>query len=92
LIIGILVGVANSIFLNLKERSVIESMSYTITSGIKFAIENSINKIYLNKDDNFKLKDILQINEKELISGLKWSYTTNGSYNKDGTYSLRDET
>lgn len=92
LIIGILAGVAISHFLNLKERSVIESMSYTITTGLDLAVENVVNWIYLEGNRTFKLKDILIINEKELVPGLKWNYTTNGGYNKDGTYSLRDET
>jgi type II secretory pathway pseudopilin PulG len=90
--IGVLVFFLFPNLLNLKEKSVIESMSYTITTGIEHAIENSISWMYLERDQFFKLKDILVINEKELVPGFKWNYTTNGPYNKDGTYSLRDET
>jgi len=92
LVIGVLAGIAIPLFFNLKEKSVIESMSYTITTGLDLAVENSVNWMYLEGNSSFKLEDILKINEKELVPGLKWNYTTNGDYNKDGTYSLRDET
>jgi len=92
IITGILAFVIVPNFLNIKEKSVIESMFYTVTTGIDLAIENSINRMYLDANTTFKLKDILKINEQELVPGLKWNYTTNGAYNRDGTYSLRDET
>jgi len=92
LVIGLLAGMAIPYFSYLKERSVIESISYTVTTGLDLAVENAANWIYLEGNSTFKLKDILIINEKELVPGLKWNYTTSGWYNKDGTYSLRDET
>jgi len=92
IITGILAFVIVPNFLNIKEKSVIESMFYTVTTGIDLAIENSINRMYLDANTTFKLKDILKINEQELVPRLKWNYTTNGAYNRDGTYSLRDET
>jgi len=91
-IIGLLVSVALPKFLNLKAHSIIESMSYTLTSGLKEASETAINYSYLEDNATFKLADILYIPQEELTNGLKWNYTTNGSYNVDGTYSLRDET
>jgi len=91
-IIGILASVAFEKFFNLKQHSVIESMSYTLTSGLKQAISLAENYMYLENNDTFKLGDVLKIPEENLDTGLKWNYTTNGSYNKDGTYSLRDET
>ncbi|WOE68743.1 type II secretion system protein [Hydrogenimonas thermophila] len=92
IVIGLLAAVGISHFINLKERTVIESMSYTVTTGLDLAVQNAINWMYLEGSSTFKLDDILIINEKELVPGLKWNYTTNGDYNKDGTYSLRDET
>jgi prepilin-type N-terminal cleavage/methylation domain-containing protein len=92
LIISLLSAVAIPKFLNLKCHTVIESMSYTLTSGVDEAIELALNYIDLENNTSFKLGDVLKINEKELISGIKWNYTTKGSYNVDGTYSLRDET
>ena len=91
-IIGLLVSTALPKFLNLKAHSIIESMSYTLTSGLKEAVETAINYSHLEDNTTFKLADVLYIPQKELTSGLKWNYTTNGSYNVDGTYSLRDET
>ena len=91
-VIGILISVAIVSFYKLKAHSVIESMSYTLTSGVHEAAELASNYMYLENNFTFKLGDILYISEKELVKGLKWNYTTNGSYNKDGTYSLRDET
>ena len=91
-IIGILTSVAIVSFYKLKAHSVIESMSYTLTSGVHEAAELASNYMYLENNSTFKLGDILYISEKELVRGLKWNYTTSGSYNKDGTYSLRDET
>ena len=91
-VLGILSAVAIPKFFNLKQHSVIESLSYTLTSGVSEAIELAENYMYLEENKSFKLGDVLKINEQELDSGLKWNYTTRGAYNKDGTYSLRDET
>jgi len=90
-IIGILSAVAIPKFLNVKNHSVIESMSYTLTSGVKNATELALNYMYIEDNTSFKLNDVLFINELELVKNLKWNYTQSGSYNKDGTYSLRDE-
>jgi len=90
-IIGVLSAVAIPKFLNVKNHSIIESMSYTLTSGVKNATELALNYMYLEDNNTFKLEDILFINELELTSGLRWNYTEAGSYNSDGTYSLRDE-
>ncbi len=91
-IIGLLATVAIPRFLNLKNHSVIESMSYTLTTGLNEALETASNYMYLENNTTFKLGDILHINEQKLVSGIKWNYTTRGKYNRDGTYSLRDET
>ena len=91
-IIGILSAFAIPKFLNLKYHTVIESMSYTLTTGVKNAVELASNYMHLENNTSFKLRDVLKINEQELAPGLKWNYTTNGGYNTDGTYSLRDET
>ncbi|WP_456480003.1 prepilin-type N-terminal cleavage/methylation domain-containing protein [Nautilia sp.] len=91
-IIGLLSSFVLPRLLNLKAHSVIESISYTLTTGTDQALEAAANYIYLENNTSFKLRDILKINEQQLVPGLKWNYTTNGSYNKDGTYSLRDET
>ncbi len=91
-VLGILSSVAIPKFFNLKQHSVIESMSYTLISGVSEAVELAENYMYLEDNNSFKLGDVLKINEQELDSGLKWHYTTSGAYNKDGTYSLRDET
>ena len=91
-IIGLLSMVAIPKFKELKNHSVIESMSYTLTTGVHEAVELAVNYMDLENNTTFKLGDVLHINEEELVYGLKWNYTTNGSYNKDGTYSLRDET
>ena len=89
---GILSAIAIPKFLNLKYHTVIESMSYTLTSGLNEAVELASNYMNLENNTSFKLGDVLKINEEELVSGIKWNYTTNGGYNVDGTYSLRDET
>jgi len=91
-IIGLLASVLVMKLKNIKNRTVIESMSYTLVSGLKNAVELASNYMYLENNTTFKLGDVLKITEQELAPGLKWNYTTNGSYNTDGTYSLRDET
>jgi len=91
-IIGLLVAIALPKFFKLKNHTIIESVSYILSNGINQAVETAINYMDLEHNTTFKLKDILIIKQKELTTGLKWNYTTNGSYNKDGTYSLRDET
>ncbi len=91
-IIGLLSIIAIAKFKELKNHSVIESMSYTLTTGVHEAVELAVNYMDLENNTTFKLGDVLHINEEELAYALKWNYTTNGSYNKDGTYSLRDET
>jgi prepilin-type N-terminal cleavage/methylation domain-containing protein len=91
-IIGILAAVAIPKFNKLKYHSVIESMSYTLTSGVKEAVSLAVNYMDLENNTSFKLGDILKIPNQEIAPGLRWNYTTNGAYNVDGTYSLRDET
>jgi len=91
-IISLLSAIALAVFNKLKSHAVIESMSYTHTTGVSKAISLALNYYDIEKNDSVKLGDILVIPNLELVSGLKWNYTTNGSYNKDGTYSLRDET
>jgi len=91
-IIGILAAVAIPKFNKLKYHSVIESMSYTLTSGVKEAVALAVNYLDLENNTSFKLGDILKIPNQELVPGLRWNYTIKGTYNKDGTYSLRDET
>jgi hypothetical protein len=76
---------------NLKDKSVIESVSYTLITGINYAIENSISWMYLEENRVFKLNDILVINNKEMAPGLRWRYTIDSEY-RDGTYTLKDET
>ena len=92
LILGLLSSIAVPKFLKLKNHTIIESMSYILSKGIDKAVESALNYMYLEHNTTFKLGDILIISEKELTTGLKWNYTINGAYNKDGTYSLRDET
>jgi len=92
IIIEVLAAVAFPLFYRMKYHSVIESMSYTLTSGVKEAVSLAVNYLDLENNTSFKLGDILYIPNKELAPGFKWNYTIKGSYNKDGTYSLRDET
>jgi len=92
-VIGILAAIAIPKYMKLKAHSVIESMSYTMTTGLEEAVSLAMNYMDLENNDTFKLGDVLKIpDDKELAPGLKWNYTTRGSYNVDGTYSLRDET
>jgi len=91
-IVGILSALLVVNLINIKKHAVIQNMSYTLTSGVRHAMELASNYMYLEKNTTFKLGDVLKITEQELAPGLKWNYTTNGSYNTDGTYSLRDET
>jgi len=89
-IIGILAAVAIPFYKNLKNRAIINNMSYIISHSIPNAVIAAVLKV---EDGNlsFRLKDILVINELEYTNDFKWNYTTSGSYNKYGTYSLRDE-
>ena len=90
-IIGVLSAVAIPKFLNVKNHSIIESMSYTLTSGVKNATELALNYIYLEDNSTFELNDVLIINKLELAPNLRWIYTGPGYFTYDGTYSLRDE-
>ena len=89
-IIGILAAVAIPVYKNLKYRSIINNMSYIISHAVPDAVVAASLKL---EDGNvsFKLKDILFLNELEYTKDFKWHYTTQGGYNKYGTYSLRDE-
>ena len=89
-IIAILAVTAIPFYKNLKYRVIINNMSYIISHSIPDAVVAASLKI---EDGNlsFKLKDILFINELEYTKDFKWNYTTQGGFNKYGTYSLRDE-
>ena len=89
-IISILAAVAIPFYNNLKNRTIINNMSYIISHSIPNAVVTASLQL---EDGNldFKLKDILFINELNYIKKLRWHYTTQGGYNKYGTYSLRDE-
>ena len=89
-IIGALVAIITPLYKNLKHLSIVNHMSYIISHSIPDAVVAASLKV---KDGNlsFKLKDILIIDELEYTKDFKWHYTTQGWYNKYGTYSLRDE-
>ncbi len=101
-IIGLVSSFVLPKFFNLKAHSVIESVSYTLTTGIRHAVELASNYMDLENNTSFKLGDVLKIDNLktdtnnyyggELVKGLVWHYTTIGSYNKDGTYDLKDMT
>ena len=63
LIIEILVtvGVVISEFSKIRAHSVIESMSYTLTTGVSEAVELAQNYMDLENNKSFKLGDVLQI-------------------------------
>jgi prepilin-type N-terminal cleavage/methylation domain-containing protein len=93
LVIGLLAAVAVPRFLNLKAHAVIESMSYVLTTGISQAVEAAQNYMYLENNNTFTLKDILEIPDTRLYKNLKWHYTSTSTpdfYNPDGTYNLKD--
>ena len=89
-IIGILAAVAIPVYKNLKYRSIINNMSYIISHAVPDAVVAASLKLE-EGNVSFKLKDILFLNELEYTKDFKWHYTTQGGYNKYGTYSLRDE-
>ena len=89
-IIGILAAVAIPVYKNLKNRSIINNMSYIISHSVPDAVVAASLKLE-EGNVSFKLKDILFMNEIEYTKKFKWHYTEIGNYNKYGTYSLRDE-
>ena len=87
IIISILVIVAISFYKDLKNKSIINHMSYIISHSIPNAVTSASLKIS-NGNLSFRLKDILFISELEYTKDFKWHYT---KYYRHGTYSLRDE-
>ena len=87
IIIGILAVVAITTYENLKNRAIINSMSYIISHSIPDAVVAA--SLQLGDGNlSFRLKDILIINKLEYTKDFKWNYT---KYYRHGTYSLRDE-
>jgi len=82
IVIGILATVAIPKFKDLKAQAKVRSILKTTFDGAKRAYEAGENLLYLENNNSFKLKDILQITAKG------WKY--NASY-KEGAYSHPNE-